>query len=311
MSPFLKTLAAAAALTLSPLALAPAAHAQTDVSWYSEQVKVVGRLHAPATAGKHPAVILAPGWGQTAATMETYAKALAEKGVIALAIDYRGWGKSGGFIYLGERIDTYDLRRVSDQTANLVIRRGRLDPEQQVQDIRNAITFLQGRDNVDQTKIGVLGVGMSGGHVIQVMGMDARAKSGVAITPVIAGGGETPKSYIPTTADRALLVKYAREALPRNKGDMEKRNADEARLSLLEYKPFWRIPGIPESASVRFIVAGADKEVDNAKHALAASKALKASNDVQTLPNAGHKLTAAEQTEAAKLAADFISQKLK
>jgi dienelactone hydrolase len=311
-------------LTLSALAVAfacaadaappPAAYAGVntqDVSWYSEQVKVSGKLFKAAGA-KAPAVVLAPGWGETAASMDAYALALAKSGVSALAMDYRGWGKSGGFLYLGQRVDTYDALRFTDQTPDMIVRRGRLDPELQVQDIRNAITFLQGMSDVDPGRIGVLGVGISGGHVISVLGMDARAKVGVAVTPVIAGANEKRQSYIPSAADQAALVKLAREgAAPRTDADGKKRNAEEAALALKEYKPFWRIDAIPNTDAVRFITAGKDGEIDNAANAVAASKALKATNDVQTLPNAKHRLTDAEQADAAKLAAEWAASKLK
>jgi dienelactone hydrolase len=293
-------------------AATPLAHAQTDASWFSEQVKVSGTLYkAAGSAAKAPAVVLAPGWGETQDSMATYAKALAAQGVNALTIDYRGWGKSGGFLYLGQRVDTYDKMRFTEQTPEMVIRRGRLDPEHQVQDIRNAITWLQGLPEVDAAKIGVVGVGMSGGHVISVMGMDARARVGVAVTPVIDGNGKEKKSYIPSAKDQAIMVKLAREgAPPKNESEARARNAEESRLALLEYHPFWRLDAIPQTASVRFIIAGDDRQVDNATNAVAASKALKATNDVQTLAGAKHKLTAAQQAEAAKLAADWLKQKL-
>ena len=87
---------------------------------------------------------------------------------------------------------------MSEHTALLAVRRGRLDPEDQVQDIRNAITFVQSDAGVDATRIGVLGVDLAGGHVVSVMGLDARAKSGVAVSPGIPGAGEAKLSTFPT-----------------------------------------------------------------------------------------------------------------
>src|SRR5262249_10856337 len=149
-------------------------------------------------SGASPAVVLAPAWEQTAETLDVYAAALAANGIVALAVDYRGWGHSGAELYLGERVDTYAAKRFSAQKPQMIVRRGRLDPEHQVQDIRNAITFIQSEPGVDRAKIGVLGVDMAGGHVISVMGMDARAKVGVAVTPVILGQAEKEVSFIPS-----------------------------------------------------------------------------------------------------------------
>ena len=139
------TLAAAAALALAAPAVAEA-QTTRDVRWYSEQVQVAGKLFLPAGAtasSKVPAVVVAPGWGQTEASVEAYAKALAGKGVAALAIDYRGFGKSGGLIYLVDNVRNEDRLRFSNHTPRMAIRRGRLDPQAQIQDIRDAMTDLQ------------------------------------------------------------------------------------------------------------------------------------------------------------------------
>jgi dienelactone hydrolase len=303
-------------LALSLALAAPiAAHAQTPAQWYSEQVKVAGALYKPASAtgaARLPGVVLAPGWGETAATLAPYAKALAAQGIVALTIDYRGWGKSGGELYLGERLSFYDAQRFTDQTPELVIRRGRLDPEHQVQDIRNAITFLQSDANVDPGAIGVLGVDMGGGHVISVLGMDARAKVGVAVTPVIAGSGVPQKSFIPDARTQAEMIRLARDgSVPKTAAEAKARNAQEARIALGEYMPFWRIEAIPQADAIRFIVAGADEKVKNDANALAAAKALKGKSDVKTIDRAKHVLNPAQTEQAAGLAAEWIKSNLK
>jgi dienelactone hydrolase len=292
-------------------AMAPGV-AMREATWYSEQVKVAGRLFLPAgfsASSKTAGVVLAPGWGETAETLDAYAAELAANGMAALSIDYRGWGRSGGEIYLGQRVDTYDKMRFSEQTPKLIIRRGRQDPEQQVQDIRNAITFLQSEPGVDRARIGVLGVDMAGGHIVSVMSIDARAKVGVGVTPVISGQGEEKKSYIPDAKTQAELISLAREgAPPRTASEARARNELEARLAVDDYKPFWRLDAIPATASVRFIVAEADN--DNAVQARAAAGVLKGPHDVQSIPGAARKLTPPQKAEAAKLAASWMKEKL-
>jgi dienelactone hydrolase len=285
-----------------------------EALWYSEQVRASGRIFLPAGHGMSsnaPAVVLAPGEGATAESLDTYAAALASQGIVALTVDYRGWGRSGGHIYLGERVDTYDKMRFSEQTPELVIRRGRIDPEHQVQDLRNAITFLQGAAGVDRTRIGILGIDLGGGHVISVMSMDARAKAGVAITPLIFGQGEEEKSFLPDAAAQAAMIRLARDgAPPRTASEARDRNELERRLALSEYKPHWRLDAIPQTAAIRFIVAGADDQIDNFTHAHAAARELKGPHDVQTIPGALHKLTPAQTAEAAKLAAEWLKLRL-
>jgi dienelactone hydrolase len=307
---------AASAFAIATLAALPA-QAQTtkEATWFSEEVRANGKLFLPAgfsPSGKTPGVVLAPAWGATALTLEPYASALAAHGIVALTIDYRGWGKSGGDIYLGERIGFYDPQRFTDQTPELVIRRGRLDPERQVQDIRNAITYLQSEAGIDPSAIGVLGVDIAGGHVISVMGMDTRVKAGVAVTPIIAGNGVERKSFIPDAKTQGEMVKLARQgSVPKTAAEAKARNAQEAEIALGEYMPFWRIDAVPQTDAVRFIVAGADEKVPSGNNAFAAAKTVKARNDVKTIEGAKHVLNPAQTKEAAGLAADWMKSNLK
>jgi uncharacterized protein len=303
----------ASAPAASTVAL-PSGVTMKEATWYSEQVWASGRLFlpsGPSDGAARPAVVLAPAWGKTAETLDAYAAELAANGIVALSVDYRGWGRSGAELYLGERVDTYDKMRFSEQTPDIVFRRGRLDPDHQVQDLRNAITFIQSEPGVDRARIGILGLGLGGGHVISVMGMDTRAKVGVGVTPDIPGQGEAEKSFVPDAATQAELIKLAREgAPPRTESAARARNAQEARLALAEYKPFWRLDAVPATASVRFIIAETDDFLDNAVNARAAAREIKGANDVQSLPGALHQLTPAQTTAAAKLAADWFKQKL-
>jgi dienelactone hydrolase len=305
---------AAPRASMNTSARLPFGVAVKEATWYSEQVRVSGRLFLPAKFDATSAaagIVLAPGWGKTAETLDVYAAELAGQGLVALAIDYRGWGRSAGEIYLGERVDTYDKMRFSEQTPELVIRRGRLDPEHQIQDIRNAITYLQGEAGIDRSKIGVVGLDMAGGHVVSVLGMDARAKAGVAVTPKIPGQGEERKSYIPDAKTQAELIQLARNGSPpKNAEDARSRNAQEARLALDDYKPFWRAVAIPPADAVRFIIAEQDKDVDNATNAAAVAATLKGPHDIQTLTGAGHNLNGVQTIDAARLAADWLKAQL-
>jgi len=227
------------------------------VYWYSEQVRVAGlafRPKGPAPPGGRPGVVLAPGWGRTAESLQSYAVELARAGLVALVIDYRGQGASGGRIYLAERVDVYDAMRFSEHDVTVAIRRGLLDPEAQVQDIRNAVTFLQGEPGVDRRRIGVLGEDIAGGHVVSVMGLDARIRAGMAVAATIPGHDETPLAFDPDPATLSEMIRLAREgAPPHSHAEALERNDLESRLLLREYKPFWRIKGIAPDALVGFL----------------------------------------------------------
>ncbi|MGZ6019293.1 MAG: serine aminopeptidase domain-containing protein, partial [Phenylobacterium sp.] len=73
---------------------------------------------------KLPTVILAPGWGATAASAREDAVELARAGYLVMLFDYRGWGDSDG--------------RTGGQPAHEL--RGYIDPWEQAEDWFNAVS---------------------------------------------------------------------------------------------------------------------------------------------------------------------------
>lgn len=78
--------------------------------------------------------------------------ALTEAGYACFAFDYRGFGTSDG-------------------------ERGRVLPREQVEDVQNAITFLQQQPEIDPDQIGLIGWGLGGGIVVQAAAEDTRARA--------------------------------------------------------------------------------------------------------------------------------------
>lgn len=78
-----------------------------------------------------------------------FAEAFCAAGFAVLTFDYRGFGESDGA-------------------------RGRLVPQEQVEDIRNAITFLGVQSGVDPQRIGLWGTSFGCANVIQAAGIDPR-----------------------------------------------------------------------------------------------------------------------------------------
>src|SRR5688572_11211057 len=75
-----------------------------EVQFYSEAVLCAGKLFMPqaySESSKLPAVVVVPAAGATQSSVEQYAASLAGSGLVALTFDYRGWGRSGGFLYFG------------------------------------------------------------------------------------------------------------------------------------------------------------------------------------------------------------------
>jgi uncharacterized protein len=263
-----------------------------DAHFYSEGIQCYGKIFTPQgfeAESKAPAVVLAPGWAETALSIEKYAAHFASRGLVAMVIDYRGWGKSGGFLQTVDAVKTDDRLRFSQMTARVRIRRRRLIPQQQILDIRNALYYLQGEPGVDRARVGVWGTGMAGGHVIVIAATDARIKAAVAQTPMIEGK-DTPRKASALTA--ALLQagqKRARTGQLPSPADTAGTPADlETRLALAEYHPFWNVEQIAKTTAVLFITAGRDGRVKNKTNAVAASKLLKGPTDVVNIPGVSH-----------------------
>jgi dienelactone hydrolase len=266
-----------------PAASLPDGVRATDVRFYSEGIQCFGKIFSQNGFGaesKCPAVVLAPDWGQTSASIEKYAAQFASRGIVAMVIDYRGWGKSGGFLQTVDSVKTDDRLRFSQMTARVRIRRKRLIPQQQILDIRNALFYLQGEPGVDRTRVGVWGTGMSGGHVVVIAATDSRIKAAVAHLPAIAGKDIARRASAPTGGLLQAIQTRART------GDLSNMIASpavdpETRLALAEYHPFWYLDQIPKTTAVLFLIkpttASSGKEDTDA---VAASKLLRGPTDV-------------------------------
>ena len=138
------------------------------VSFYSGlSYKLAGVLVTPddmRPGEKRPAIVVCHGY---ASWKERYsiriAEELANAGYVSLAFDYRGFGESEG-------------------------PRWRLMCLEQVEDIRNAITYMETRQEVDTKKIGLIGISLGGANVVYTGAVDKRPACIVSIVAV--GDGE-------------------------------------------------------------------------------------------------------------------------
>ena len=125
------------------------------VSFYSEGCKMVGFLRIPDSAGKKiPGIVCCHGFGgywDVETIMQDIAERLSEAGYATLVFYHRGLGESGG-------------------------PKGRVIPLEQATDIRNAITYMQTRPEIDPDRIGLYGTSFGGGNVVYTAGIDNRAK---------------------------------------------------------------------------------------------------------------------------------------
>jgi uncharacterized protein len=150
-----------------------------------------GKLFLPrgfAASGRWPAVVVGHGINAVAIGIEKYAARFAERGIVALAIDYRSYGFSGSGsddIRLLEPDPSTDANTVTRKELRVLMKRTNLNNVHEVEDFRAAISFLQGEPGVDSDRIGIWGSSNGGSVVTAVSALDARVKAAVAqvITP--------------------------------------------------------------------------------------------------------------------------------
>ncbi len=126
---------------------------------------VRGWLYTPDGAdGPCPTIVMAGGWCYVKELVQPhYAQMYSEAGFAALLFDYRNFGASDG------------------------ARRQHIDPNMQIEDYRNAISYAETLEDVDAARIGVWGLSYSGGHALILGATDPRVKCVASQIPVIDG----------------------------------------------------------------------------------------------------------------------------
>ncbi len=159
------------------------------VTYYSEGAQISATLYLPEAASapeRMPGVVLCHGFtGIKELILPDYARRFATAGIAALAFDYRGFGASEG-------------------------ERGRLIWRDQVQDVRNSITFMQTLERVDPERIGLWGTSYGAANVIQTGGIDARAKCVVAQVGFGDGGRRLKERSPEELAPLRLMISNER-----------------------------------------------------------------------------------------------------
>lgn len=134
------------------------------IEFTSQGERMDALFYVPDGPGPHPCVVMAGGWCYVKELVQPkFAEVFAEGGIAALIFDYRYMGGSGGEP------------------------RQHIDPWQQIEDYRNAITFVEELDEVDESRIGAWGISYSGGHVLILGAIDSRVRAICGVVPVADG----------------------------------------------------------------------------------------------------------------------------
>lgn len=271
-----------------------------EVTFYSDGVGCYAKLFFPkgfSATGKTPGVVLAQGWAGTHFSIEKYGARFAERGLVAIVIDYRGWGSSDGFVSQAQptvsRVDaepTRDDKRYTNTKSDVVLKRTRLIPMKQVEDYRNAISYLQGEPGVDPDRIGVWGSSFAGGNVIVTAALDSRVKAVVGQVPAISGK-DSPVAPVP------LRGKALEDAIKRARtgqgGEFEtgfsaRRMIDlETNQMVAEYRPFQYLKAVGDRP-VLLIPAEKDELINNKANAYAAIEVLTGPKKLIEVPGITH-----------------------
>ncbi|MGX5723532.1 alpha/beta hydrolase [Metapseudomonas otitidis] len=120
--------------------------------------------YLPDAPAPFPVLLMSPGFAALKALhLDAFARHFAEAGFAVVLCDHRGFGASGG----EPRED--------------------IDPWQQVDDLREVLTWASLRPEVDASRLGVWGSSYSGGHAIVLGALDRRVRCVVAQVPTISG----------------------------------------------------------------------------------------------------------------------------
>src|SRR5262245_36032298 len=144
---------------------------EEKVTFLSDGLKLAGVLHTPdgpTTAAPLPAFLVLHGFGSNkdSGGSTTTARMLAGFGYAALRFDMRGCGESDGT-------------------------RGRVICLEQVEDTRNALSFLATRGEIDGQRIAVIGASFGAAVAVYTAGVDRR----VAACVSVGGWGDGEKKF--------------------------------------------------------------------------------------------------------------------
>jgi dipeptidyl aminopeptidase/acylaminoacyl peptidase len=196
--------------------------APESVSFHSDGYRIDALFYRAKAAEPSPAIVFCPGSRVTKQTpyYHEYIPRLVAGGLSVLLLDYRGWGASEG-------------------------NRGELFPLEQVADVRNAVTYLETREDVGRGRIGLFGVSFGGALAVEAAARDDRIAALVTVLSpfdgrqmlrgarreyewvellttlaedrrrrVLTGAGETTEHFSPPTPERSKTSALSQDPIP-------------------------------------------------------------------------------------------------
>jgi uncharacterized protein len=170
-----------------------------DIEFDAEGVTLRGWFYRPDDAsGEVPCIIMTHGFSCTKEMgLEPFAEVFSAAGLACVVYDNRGFG-------------------ASDAAPGKP--RLEVDPWDQVRDYQHAITYAQGRSDVDASRIGVWGSSYAGGNAFVVAAIDRRVKVVCGQVPAVAGR-RTFETNVPEEFWQAAWDGQAADRLARARGE--------------------------------------------------------------------------------------------
>jgi uncharacterized protein len=161
-----------------------------SIRFFSDGQRLDGELWLPRSSACSGVVISCSGYaGLRGLQPARFARALVPHGYACLIFDYRGFGFSDG-------------------------ERGRLFPDEQVEDIRAAVDYLCSRDDTAESPVVLLGWGLGGALVIAEAAHDSRVAAVVALN-AIADGYRTTRALHDDASWASLMERLERDRFER------------------------------------------------------------------------------------------------
>jgi dienelactone hydrolase len=292
------------ALTLLlALSSAPQSHAQQDgpsnfpvpadvdaraVDIWSEGTRMSGTVYVSkklAGGRKLPAILMAHGWGGTAAVLRRDAVGFAHAGYLAVTFDYRGWGESDARVILVNPAPPLEERNNGRFTAEVREVREVVDPVDMLTDWQNALHWLHGEPQVDTTRIGIWGSSQSGGYVVEVATRDHRIKAVYSQVGAFSGRalGEAPAAFVDATKRARGEIDYPEPGV-RVIGNLR---GAPIYSRFADYAPVDHINDAGD-VPIRIVLAEKEELFDNREHGLLAYERYRGPKDLVVIPGITH-----------------------
>jgi uncharacterized protein len=281
--------------------------------FFSDNVRLTAQwFYAAGNEGRTlPTVIMAPGWGATAANLREDAVELARAGYLVMLFDYRGWGESDGRVLLTGR------GPVAGGTFMAEVRqvRGYLDPWEQSEDWFNAVSYAVASPMVDAGRIGLRGSDLSGGYVIYEAAHDPRIKA--VVSQVTWADLQPSKPYQP---DPARVIAEANAAATQIAIGKAAYPAERARVGglvgapvgnkLARWTPADEADGVTQPAL--FVLAENEELFSNVFNGQRVCERVQGPRKMVILPKIGHyDIYGLERARAITAAIDWFDKYLK